>query len=33
MPVNIDKVHQKYVFIFVKDKEKIEQKPISHYLS
>ena len=33
MPINTDKVYQKYVFIFVKDKEKFEQKPLSHYLS
>ena len=32
MPINTDKVYQKYVFIFVKDKEKFEQKPLSHYL-
>lgn len=33
MPINTDKVCHKYVFIFVEDKEKFEQKPLSHYLS
>ena len=33
MPINTDKVYQKYIFIFVKDKEKFEQKPLSHYKS
>ena len=30
MPINTDKVHHKYVFVFVKDKEKFEQKPLEH---